>query len=173
MTGVTNANKTHWLDEWFLVPKSLKASELASFMSDTDKMGSFIFMWFMIIILFLLACLILSSLYEYLFAMKRRLAKQQKEAAECQSPVWVSTYDYHTKLTPSQQEAYLDYSQRMFELQRKRLESGGATISEEPKLNTEEGSNWLKTLTQWTGEKAHIAKWSRKQQRNIKPEDMV
>lgn len=169
------ANQTKWFNEWFLLPSSLRLSELRAFVNSTEKMGSFSFMWFMIIILSLFVYLFVASIYEYWFAVRKRIERQYQEAKKCDSPLWMSIYDYHTKLTPSQQSAYLDYSQRMFELQRCRLEKENLQLftAQNAHKKAKQEVNLLKFITQWTCKKAHFPLWSHRHQQQIYPESMV
>ncbi|AGO10713.1 AaceriAGR353Cp [[Ashbya] aceris (nom. inval.)] len=169
------ANQTHWLDEGFMFPSSLRVSELRSFISDTDRMGSFCFMCFMCFILMLVMYMVLASMYDCGYALRRRLEKENAAAAACQTPIWLSIYDYHTKLTPSQQDAYLEYSQRMFEQERTRLETEKvlSRTEEEAREKAHQELDWLKRITTWTCTKARYAKWSRRLQRSISSADMV
>ncbi|AET41466.1 uncharacterized protein Ecym_8180 [Eremothecium cymbalariae DBVPG len=170
-----NINRTYWSDEWFLLPESIKPKELKSFLTDSDKIGSFSFMWFTVFIISLLAYMIFSFVYEYSYAMKKRIQRRHEEALISQKPIWISICDYHTKLSPAAQDAYLEYSQRMFEQLRGRLEveKAQSTAIQNAKTKAEEELNGLKRLTAWACKRAHFSKWKFKEQRHIILEDMV
>lgn len=113
------------------VPLESNPRDFFKWFQNSDNIGGFFFLCFALSLALLTFVTLLFGLYYFIFAPIPKTEPKRKS-------IWISIADYQDKLTPKQQELYIEYAckqyeEEMMELRQRQREAMSGTMFPDPK----------------------------------------